>query len=90
MKYLAIGFSVLVLCAYLMLMRVDPSFGFLHPRGGMAMLGISLAMACAAIWASGHSHRQLNTRFQLAAAGWIWIFVQAGAIVYIRTQAGGA
>lgn len=88
-KLLAASASVLVLLGYLALMRVDPAWGLLHPRGGMAMLGLSLVFANAAIWAAIHLDRPLNFRFQLAAAGWIWIAVQGVGVAYVYSQAGG-
>ena len=90
MRWLAPAFSVLILLGYAAVMHVDPDWGFLRPRGGMVMLGISLVVANAAIRASCQSHREPKTRFQLGAAGWIWLVVQAGATVYAYCMAAAA
>lgn len=90
MKIFAIVVSIAVLLGYTAVMRVDPTVGLLHPRGGMVMLGVSLMIANVAIWASTQPYRSLNQRFQLAAAGWIWIVVQGGCLAYIHSQASGA
>lgn len=86
MKIVAILVSAIVLLAYLLLMRANPAWGFFHPRGGVFMLAISLVIANAGIWLSGQTDRPLNTRFQLAAAGWIWLVVQGGCIVYFHVS----
>ncbi len=90
MKILAFFASILVLLGYLALMRVDPMWGLLHPRGGMVMLAISLAIANIGIWLSAQSHFSLSMRFQLAAAGWIWLAVQGGGLAYVYSQSGAA
>lgn len=90
MKLLAVVASVLVLLGYVALMRVDPSFGLLQPRGGMAILAFSLVLANLAIWVAGQPHRPLGSRFQLAAAGWIWLVVQGGGLAYIYSQTAAA
>lgn len=56
------------------------------------MPGISMALACAAIRMTGRSSRvrEPSVRFQWAAAGWIWLVVQAGAIAYLYFRAIGA
>lgn len=90
MKKLAGAVAIGILLGFLALTHVDPTYGLLRPRGGMVTLGISLVMANAAIWISGRSHLALNTRFQLAAAGWIWLLVQAGCLAYVYGQADAA
>lgn len=87
MKILGILASILLLLGYGALMRVDPAWGLLQPRGGMAMLAISLAIANVGIWLATQPHRLLATRFQLAAAGWIWPVVQGGCLLYLYSQA---
>jgi len=83
MKILALLASLLVLLFYLALMQVNPRYGFFHPRGGMAMLASSLVLANAAIHAATRPSRPLDERFQLGAAGWIWIVVQGGCTAYV-------
>lgn len=75
--------SLAVLALYLVLM---PLYGFalMQPRGGMVMLGFSLAVANGMVWQSANPRWSLSARFQLAAAGWIWILVQAGGLAYLR------
>lgn len=90
MKVFAVIVSVFVLLGYVALMRVDSAWGLLYPRGGMVMLALSLAIANVAIWAGMQAHRPLNTRFQIAAAGWIWIAVQSGGLAYLYSQSGAA
>lgn len=85
MKSLAIIASALVLLTYVNLMRGNPTWGFFHPRGGMVMLAVSLVIANVAIWLSTQIDRPVSTRFQLAAAGWIWLAVQGGCIVYLSS-----
>lgn len=77
MQYPATALLVLVPVGHAALMRVDSAFGLLHPRGGMIMPGISMALACAAIRMTGRSSRvrEPSVRFQWAAAGWIWLVV---------------
>ncbi len=74
--------SLAVLALYLVLMPLY-GFGLTQPRGGIVMLGISLALANGMIWQSGNVQWSAATRFQLAVAGWIWILVQAGAQAYL-------
>lgn len=83
MKLSALVAAALCLLAYLALMRAHPAWGLLQPRGGLVMLGLSLAAAVGAIVVSTDADRPLNTRFQLAAAGWIWLGVQALALAYL-------
>ncbi|GGI53554.1 hypothetical protein [Oxalicibacterium solurbis] len=87
MQTLAIIVSIANLLGYWALMHVDPTFGLLHPRGGMVMLGISLAIANLGIWAAAQPYRSLNARIQLNAAAWIWLIVQGGCTAYLYSQA---
>lgn len=89
MRLFAALASLAVLAGYLALMPLYPTFGLLEPRGGIVMLGISLAIANGLVWLSRGARWPLATRFQLAAAGWIWILVQAGAQLYLYFAAVG-
>ncbi|ATD66232.1 hypothetical protein CNR27_01185 [Luteimonas chenhongjianii] len=89
MKLLAAAVSILVLPVYLGLARTDQAWGLFYPRGGMAMLGVSLAIANSLICAGAQPHRSLNMRFQLAAAGWLWLVVQGAGLAYLYSQMGG-
>lgn len=89
MKYLAIALAALILLGYAALAHASPHFGLFHPRGGAATLGISLLAAIGAIWVASQPGREPAMRLQLAAAGWIWLLVQAGAIAYLRAHAVG-
>lgn len=74
--------SLAVLAGYAALIPLY-GFGLLQPRGGIVMLGISLAIANGMIWQAGNARWSLSARFQLAVAGWIWILVQAGGHAYL-------
>ena len=67
---------------------LDQAWGLFYPRGGMAMHGVSLAIANSLIWAGAQPHRSLNMRFQLAAAGWLWLVVQGAGLTYLYSQTG--
>ncbi|MBX3687947.1 hypothetical protein [Dokdonella sp.] len=87
MTKLALLVSALILLGYLALMRLDPlTWGWLRPRGGLAMQAISLAIANFGIHLGAQAQRSLNMRFQLAASGWIWLLVQAGGVFYLYTH----
>jgi len=90
MNLLAFFISALLLLGYLTLMRIDPTWGLFYPRGGMLMLGVSLAIANLGIWLAAHSQMSLSTRFQIAVAGWIWLAVQGGSLAYLYSQSGAA
>lgn len=75
--------SLGAMLGYLANMQTYAGWTLLQPRGGLVMLAASLAIANPMIWLSGNPDLSLNVRFQLAAAGWIWILVQAGAQVYL-------
>lgn len=80
--------SLAVVAGYfILLMPAVPGFGLLQPRGGVVMLGLSLLIANALIWQAGNARWNTSARFQLAAAGWIWILVQGGAQVYMYRMA---
>ncbi|HEY4529486.1 MAG TPA: hypothetical protein VIG97_04030 [Luteimonas sp.] len=88
MRLLAALASLAVLAAYPLLMTRYPEFTLLSPRGGVVMQAVSLVIANVGIWQARNEHLTASTRFQLAAAGWIWILVQAGAGIYMY-RAGG-
>lgn len=73
-----------VLALYVLLvLQVPAHFGWFHPRGGIATLGVSLAMAYGAIALGTHPHRPVRERFELTFAGWLWMLVQAGAMLWL-------
>ncbi len=84
-KFAAAALSLIICCAYILLMRADASWGLLQPRGGLLTLSFSLILANAAIWMSFHG--ALNSRFQFAVAGWLWLVVQAGGIFFLLASA---
>ena len=88
MRVAALLASLAVLAAYPLLMTRIPGFTWSSPRGGMAMQALSLLFANAAIWQARNGHLAPATRFQMVAAGWIWILVQAGASLYMYIAAG--
>lgn len=87
MQALAAAATAAIVLVYFALMRIDPAFTLLQPRGGLVVLGVSLLIANGAIWLARDRHRSLNARFQLAAAGWLWVIVQLGGTVYIYRAA---
>jgi len=88
MRGLAALASLAVLAGYPLLMTRYPEFTLLSPRGGVVMQAISLLIANVGIWQARNDHLAASMRFQLAAAGWIWILVQAGAGIYLYRAAG--
>jgi|LSQX01.1.fsa_nt_gb hypothetical protein len=69
---------------YLALMRVAPgTFGWTYPRGGMVILMFSLLAANAAIWVAVRADLTLARKFELCAAAWIWLLVQAGGMAWM-------
>jgi len=87
-KLLPAAVSILVLLVHLALARPDPAWGLFYPRGGMAMLGVSLVIANSIIRAGAQPHRSPSMRFQLAAAGWIWLVAQGAGLAYLYPQTG--
>lgn len=85
-RFLAAITTAVILTLYLLLARRNPSFTLLTPRGGIVGLGISLLIANAALWFAQQPDRAVSARFQIAAAGWIWLLVQLGALVYLLAQ----
>ncbi|WP_343254274.1 hypothetical protein [Luteimonas changyuni] len=88
MRLLAALASLAVLAGYPLLMTRYPGFTLLSPRGGVVMQGISLLIANAGIWLAGYKGLSPAMRFQCAAAGWIWILVQAGGGIYMYVAGG--
>lgn len=88
MRILAALASLAVMAGYPLLMTRHPDFTLLSPRGGVVMQGISLLIANVGIWQARNEHLTASMRFQCAAAGWIWILVQAGAGIYMYRAAG--
>ncbi len=76
-RLLAIVVSVATLWSYFGLMRVDPRWTLLTPRGGLLFLGLTLVAANVAIWFSSSSHSNVRRRIEVGIAGWIWLLVQA-------------
>ena len=88
MRLIAALASLAVIAGYPLLMTRYPDFTLLSPRGGVVMQGISLLIANVGIWQARNERLSPSLRFQYAAAGWIWILVQAGAGVYMYRAAG--
>ena len=80
--------SLAVIAGYPLLMTRYPDFTLLSPRGGVVMQAISLLIANFGIWQAGNERLSASMRFQCAAAGWIWILVQAGGGIYMYRAAG--
>jgi hypothetical protein len=79
--------SLAVLAGCMALIPHYPGFGLLASRGGLVMLGLSLAIANGMVWLSEHDGLSARVRLQLRAAGWIWIVVQGGAQLYLYQAA---
>lgn len=82
MRLAAIAISMAALALYGALMFRDPTYALLAPRGGVFSLSVGLLFALTLIWLSRQEHRALKERLQFAVAGWIWLLVQAGGILY--------
>jgi hypothetical protein len=82
MRFAALATSIVALALYVMLTFRDPAYTLLAPRGGAFTLSVSLVFANAFVWLSGQPTRSPNERFQFAAAAWIWLLVQVGALLY--------
>ena len=82
MRFLAVSTSMAALLLYGVLALRDPVYTLWAPRGGAFTLSVSLFFASLLVWLSGQQHRPPDQRFQLAAAGWIWLLVQAAALLY--------
>lgn len=88
MRLIAALASLAVIAGYPLLMIRYPEFTLLSPRGGVVMQAISLVIANVGIWQAGNERLGASMRFQCAAAGWIWILVQAGGGIYMYQAAG--
>lgn len=86
MRYAAIAVSLFVLGLDLHLLRTRPfqPSPFVHHGMGKpwVMPVVSLLIANLLIYLSANEDRQASTRFQLAAAGWIWLLVQLFGALY--------
>lgn len=87
-RFLAAIATAVILAFYLLLSSRNSSFTLLTPRGGIVGLGVSLLLANATLWFAQRPEWVLSTRFQIVAAGWIWLLVQLGALVYLVTRSG--
>lgn len=74
---------------YLALMRADPSYGLLRPRGGLATVCASFCLAWLGILASQRDDLPLAHRFRYGAAAWIWLLAQAFGIAWLYWNAVG-
>ena len=83
MKLAAALISILVLVLFGVLAEKSLVFNWFSPRGGVFTLGLSLLVANVGIWLSQQPDRSVNERFQLAAAAWMWLLVQLGAMIYL-------
>lgn len=87
MRVIAAALGLAVVLGYLSLMRAAPeAFGWTYPRGGIGILTLSLVAANVALWAAKHLELNLNQRFQLAVAAWIWLVVQAGCMAWLHAS----
>ena len=86
LKFTTALVSTLVLILYGLLAYKSSDFTLLSPRGGILMLGISLVLANAAVWASQQRDRALATHFQLVVVGWIGLAVQLGSVCYLLAE----
>ena len=82
MRLVAIATSIVAVVLYGALMIRDPAYTLFAPRGGVFTLSVALLFANLLIWLSRQNHRPLNERFQFAVAGWIWMLVQVGGLLY--------
>ncbi|MBC6941255.1 MAG: hypothetical protein DWB45_00835 [Xanthomonadales bacterium] len=76
-RLLALVVAALAVWSYLGLMRIDPRWTLTAPRGGLLLLGLTLAAANAAVWFAGSGHANVRRRIEIGIAGWIWLLVQA-------------
>lgn len=85
-RVMAAAVTVAIGLGYVALMRAAPeTFGWTYPRGGFPVLMISLLAANGALWCAARCDFTLHRRFQLAAAAWIWLLVQAGTMAWLYT-----
>lgn len=70
--------------SYLALVQLSPMYTLLGTRGGIVTLTLSMCLANVLIWLAGDPERSVRRRFELAAAGWLWILVQAGIQIYLH------
>lgn len=78
--------SLFAIASYVALMRVDPVWGWISPRGGLLLFAGSVVAANLAIrYSVSEYDRPFRHRFEIGVAGWIWLVVQsiAGWYVYL-------
>ena len=78
MRYAAIAVSLFVAALNVHLATTRPVHPLVTMRRGIGLLAIPNIL----IFMSANEDRPVSTRFQLAAAGWIWLLVQAGLALY--------
>ncbi len=86
MRYTALVVSLFVALLNMHLAATRPFHSLLTTRRGIGMPWLEqlilLAIPNTLIFLSASEDHTASTRFQLAAAGWIWILVQAGVALY--------
>lgn len=84
MPLLANLVSLFAIASYVALMRLDPMWGWISPRGGLVLFAGSVVAANLAIRYSVSEHGgPLGHRFEIGVAGWIWLVVQSIAGWYL-------
>lgn len=87
MRYAAIAVSLFVAVLNVHLAATRPVHPLVTMRRGIGMPWLEqvilLAFPNILIFMSANEDRAASTRFQLAAAGWIWLLVQAGLALYV-------
>lgn len=86
MRYAAIAVSLFVAALNVHLATTRPVHPLVTMRRGIGLPWLEqvilLAIPNILIFMSANEDRPVSTRFQLAAAGWIWLLVQAGLALY--------
>lgn len=80
---MAIIISLLILALYGALTYQHPQFSLLTPRGGILGVAAALALGNGLLWGARHLDISSNMRLQLLLAGWIWLLVQLGGVLYL-------
>ncbi|WP_426663514.1 hypothetical protein [Rhodanobacter aciditrophus] len=87
MRYAAIAVSLFVAVINVHLAATRPVHPLVTMRRGIGIPWLEqlilLAIPNILIFVSANEDLQVSTRFQLAAAGWIWLLVQAGLALYV-------
>lgn len=84
---LTLAASLLTIGLYLFAVDRIPWLGLLSPRGGIVTLSVSLVLANGAVWFACQPGQLMRRRFELIAAAWIWLAVQAGSLIYFLSIA---